>query len=141
MPRPDFDALGRQLLRAGVAPRHVARAIIELREHVEDIESELIARGATPVAAASRAAERIGAIDSIKDRYLDQPDLKRWSHRHPQLARCIASAEYALLWPAIPVSAMAAAAPAIARWCACLLLSAAVTAGLMLGMQLTISLG
>ncbi len=138
---PDFDELGRDLLSAGVAPRHVVRAIIEISEHVEDIAAELIERGATPESAVSLARERIGAVESIKEQYMCQPQLKCWSHRHPQMARLIGSVEHALLLPAMPVSAMTAAGPAIARWCACVVLSAAVTASLLLVMQVTISNG
>jgi len=65
MPSPDFDRLRTQLINSGVAPRHVARAVSELRDHLEDIASEGIQQGLSRDAAKLRANARIGALESI----------------------------------------------------------------------------
>ncbi len=140
MPNPDFDELRDRLLRSGVAPRHVIRAISELRDHFEDIESEATEHGVPRKAAMVQASKRIGAIESIAQQYLSKPELKCWVYRHPRMARVILPIAYVMILPAIPIHAGIENAPFIARWCAILLLSAIVTATMLLVMHMSIAI-
>ena len=140
MPDPDFDILRVRLLRAGIAPRHVVRAISELRDHIEDIQIEAAALGLPQEASMAHASERIGAIETIASQYLNKPDLKCWVYRHPRTARVVLPVAYVMLLPAIPIFAGIQNAPFIVRWCACMLLSALVTATMLLVMQMSIAI-
>lgn len=140
MPDTEFDKLQAHLLRSGVARRHVVRAIEELRDHFEDIETEAAAHGLPPAAAAILASKRIGTFESIAKQYLNRPELKCWIHRYPSMARVILPIVYIMLLPAIPIVAGVQNAPVIARWCICVLLSGLVTASMLLAMQLSITL-
>ena len=140
MPSPDFDRLRVRLLRSGVAPQHVVRAISELRDHVEDIESEAVEFGLPQDAARVQANERIGAIDSIAIQYLNKPKLKCWVYRHARTARVVLPIAYVMLLPALPILVAIEYAPSIKKWCACLILSAFVTAAMLLVMQLSIAI-
>ncbi|MFQ5549056.1 MAG: hypothetical protein ACE5FV_12245 [Woeseia sp.] len=140
MPETDFDGLRDRLLRSGVSPRHVVRAVSELSDHLEDLECEAAGHGLDGAAARSQASERIGAIESITQQYLSRPELKCWLFRHPQIARLILPLAYLVMLPAVPIYAGVSNAPSIAKWCACLLLSAFITATMLLVMQLTITI-
>lgn len=140
MPDPDFDSLRVRLLRSGVAPRHVVRAISELRDHIEDIESEAVELGLPHEAAKVQASERIGTIDSIARQYLTRPELKCWIYRYPRTARLVLPIAYFMLLPAIPIIAGVENAPIIGKWCVCLLLGALVTATMLFVMQLSIAI-
>lgn len=140
MPNPDFDKLRVRLLRSGVAPRHVGRAISELRDHIEDLESEAVESGLLQEAATVQASERIGAIDSITKQYLIRPELKCWIYRHPRTARVVLPIAFIMLLPAIPIFAGVENAPVIGRWCVCSLLSTFVTATMLFGMHLSIAM-
>ncbi len=140
MPNPDFDELRDRLLGSGVAPRHVVRAISELRDHFEDIESEVTEHGVPRKAAMVQASQRIGAIESIAQQYLSRPELQCWGYRHPRMARVILPIAYVMILPAIPIHAGVENAPFIARWCASLLASALVTATMLLVMHMSIAI-
>jgi len=140
MPSPDFDKLRKQLLHSGVAPRHVVRAISELQDHFDDIEYEATENGLQNEAAQLHASARIGTIESIKNQYLARPELKCWVYRYPRMARVILPIAYVMILPALPIIAGIENATFLARWCACLLLSALVTATMLLVMQLSITL-
>ncbi|MFQ6004982.1 MAG: hypothetical protein ACE5OQ_05700 [Woeseia sp.] len=140
MPDTNFEALRDRLLRSGVSPRHVVRAVSELRDHCEDLEIEAVSHGLNRDDARSQASERIGAIESITQQYSSRPELKCWMFRHPQWARLILPVAYLVMLPAVPIYAAVSNAPAIAKWCACLLLSAFITATMLLVMQLTITI-
>ena len=141
MPEMNVDMLRRRLLRGGVAARHVTRAVDELRDHLEDLEAEAADQGLTATAAADFALQNIGATRQIAEQYLQRRELKCWCVRHRRLARLVLPVAYILALPMIPVTAGAAYATVVARWCACLLLSAFVTAGMLLAMQFSISAG
>jgi hypothetical protein len=59
MPDNSFVVLREELLRAGVAPRHVRRLLMELQVHYELLVDEELTCGNT-VLAAARAAARSG---------------------------------------------------------------------------------
>lgn len=136
----DLKQLRDRLLQSGVTPRHVGRAISELRDHCGDLEAEALARGLSPVAAQADAMHRIGDLDVIARGFESATNLKLWVFRYPRAARFILPAAYYLMLPAIPLHAGLNNAPVIARWGAALLLSALVTAGMLLAMQLSIAI-
>jgi hypothetical protein len=57
---PPFESVREQLLRAGIAPRHVRRYIIELRDHLADLTARESAAGFDSGAAAERARAVLG---------------------------------------------------------------------------------
>ncbi len=140
MPRTDLDTLRDRLLQSGIAPRYVVRAVSELRDHIEDVESEAAEHGVTREAAIVQAAERIGAITAIAQQYTDRPEMRCWFYRYPRLARVVLPVAYVLVLPAMPINAGIKYAPFIGKWCASLFLGGLVTAALLLLMQLSIVL-
>jgi hypothetical protein len=140
MPEFDLDQLRRQLLGSGVAPRHVRRAVAELGDHIDDLEREELAHGLSRNAAKQEARRRMGANERLAAQYTMHRDLKSWPFRYRRVARVVLPLAYVLLLPTVPVTAGAASFMVIARWCTCLLLSALVTAGMLLAMQYSITL-
>ena len=126
-----------ELLKAGVAPRHVRRTMIELAEHADDLLAEARASGRSDEQARRIALSELGDPVTIAKAAREQPQLLSWAYRFPQLALVV----YPLLWIAVtPVIAGAQYAPWVARWAACLLLSGLVTAAMILILQLSITL-
>jgi hypothetical protein len=74
----DIDLLraSRQLLRAGVAPRHVRRLVRELRDHRDDLEA---------LGSVELAAEQLGSVDALVAATIERPELRSLSHRAPWL--------------------------------------------------------
>jgi len=141
MHRSDLENLQMRLFHSGVAPRYVARAISELRDHLEDVEREAAGRGITGEAATALTNERLGAIESIAQQYLSKPELRHWIYRYPQLARVVLPITYVVALLAMPIYAGVDNASSIGKWCACLMVSAVVTVSMLLLMQLSITLG
>jgi hypothetical protein len=73
--------LAEQLLRGGIAPRHVRRALRELRDHREDLIAQLEQQGLPPDAAACEAQQRLGQRDALTAQMLAQPELRSRVHR------------------------------------------------------------
>ena len=140
MARAELEALRSRLLDSGIAPHVVARAVSELRDHFDDIESEAAETGLSREAAGILAAERLGAIETIARQYLGKPELLCWFYRYPRLARLVLPLAYALLLPVLPVHAGIRHAPTMGKWCASLLLGGLVTMAMLLIMQVTIML-
>ena len=140
MPRPDFDKLRNHLLEEGVAPRHVFRIISELSDHHEDLELEALQQGLQPHAASVRASKRIGVERHLAAQIVSRVELKCWVHRYPRLARLVLPVAYIATLPLAPVHAVVTNAPAIVRWCACLIASAIITGATLLVMQISIAL-
>jgi hypothetical protein len=140
MPETNFNALRDHLLHGGVAPRHVVRLIAELSDHHEDLELEALRQGCTPESATAQATEGIGTIGMIAEQVLHRPELKCWVHRFPRIARLALPIAYVTMLPLAPLYAGIAHAPALVRWCAGLLLSAVVTAAMLLVMQYSIAM-
>lgn len=139
MPKANFNVLRDHLLERGVAPRHVVRIIAELSDHHEDLELEALRQGCDGQAARTQASERIGPNQIIAEHVLRRPELKCWVHRFPRIARLVLPIAYVAMLPLAPIYAGIANAPVIVRWCACLLLSAVITAAMMLVMQISIA--
>ena len=140
MPESDFDKLRAHLLRSGVAPRYVTRAISELRDHIQDIESEAAHRDISHEERSTLVRQRIGAVESIAEQYSNRRELKGWVYRHPQLARVGLPLAYFAILPAVPVLAGVHNARLIGRWCTSLFGAAVVTAAMLLVLQLSITL-
>ena len=138
MREPDFEALQYRLLTAGVAPRHARRAAIELQQHFLDLQDEFIASGYNGEEAASAAAETLGPLDTIGDLIASQPAHRHWSYRYPMLGRLVLPVVYVV---ALPIAPTAACANLIARWSLIASLSAMITAGMFLAIQMSITLG
>jgi len=136
-----FGDLGASLLKSGVAPRHVSGILAELHDHLDDLRQEAIVDGYDNVAANERALRRIGDQRLLARTILARPELRTWPYRYPWLARVYYPLAYVLLLPAVPVLGRVVQTSLVMRWGAALLLSATVTAAMMLAMQLSIALG
>ena len=141
MDNQTFGALRKPLLESGVAPRHVRRMLAELHDHLDDLRQEAIENGDDSVAANDRALRKIGDQRLLARKILEQPELRTWAYRYPRIARIYYPLAYVLLLPAAPVFSGAAKASLVARWGAAMLLSATLTAAMLLGMQLSIAFG
>ena len=141
MPEPDFEELHRHLLSSGISPRFVQRTIVELREHYDDLKLDIAEQGASTRETARIAAEKLGSLDVIARHVTDRLDLRRWSYRYPSIGRIALPIMCVAALPIAPIMVGANYAQAVIRWGAILSLSALITAGLFLAMQLSISLG
>jgi len=141
MPEPDFEELHRHLLSSGISPRFVQRTIVELREHYDDLKLDIAEQGASTRETARIAAEKLGSLDVIARHVTDRLDLRRWSYRYPSIGRIALPIMCVAALPIAPIMVGANHAQAVIRWGAILSLSALITAGLFLAMQLSISLG
>ena len=126
------------LLRSGMSPRHARRMVSELADHLQDLAAEARSRGMSEEDAARHASERLGDYAAIVQGSRSYPELRSWIYRYPRLARVYFPVAYVLLLPAAPVFAGIANPNVVFRWLVALMLSAGVTAGMMLFMQLAI---
>ncbi len=140
MPSAPFAELRSHLLARGIAPNHVRRITTELGDHLEDLRIEALERGLAPETAMHRAIGQLGDQQIIAERILQHTELKTWVYRYPRVARLYLPVAYALLLPATPVFIGIRNPMLVARWCAALMLSGAVTATMFLFMQLSIVL-
>lgn len=140
MPEQTFEELRRYLLNSGITPRHVKRTIAELNDHFDDLQLEGKSEGLSAADAQAFAESRIGEHKLIAQNMLAKTELKTWIYRYPRVARLYLPVAYLLLLPAAPVFAGAEHASAVARWGTSLMVSAAVTAAMLLLMQIAITL-
>jgi len=138
MPDADLQSFERRLLLAGIRARHARRIAMELGEHLDDIAAEARANGASADQARSVALDRLGDLDRIASGMLECQDLKAWPYRYPKIARVWLPFAYVTLLPAMPVIAGVQHAQSIARWAACAMAGALITAAMMLLLQLSI---
>ncbi len=138
MPSANLDILRDRLLQAGIAPRYVTRAVAELGDHLEDVETEASGHGDTEETAAAHAVERIGTIEAIAQQYVNKPEMRCWSYRYPRLALVLLPMACVLMLPAGPINESIKYAPIIGRWCASLLFGGLVTIALLLLMQMSV---
>jgi hypothetical protein len=80
-----FEALRENLLRAGVAPRHVRRYMRELDDHLADLIEAQQAAGHDAPEADSRARALLGGDAELAAAMLARPELKSWAARAPWL--------------------------------------------------------
>ena len=140
MPRPDFDQLASELLRAGVSPRHVRRTVIELSDHFDDLVDNAIGQGVDVRDAEARALRDLGEFPDLVLAARERPELRSWANRFPHVALVIYPLTCLALLPALPVLAGVAHATQLARWAMSILLSGLVTASMFLILQLSIVL-
>jgi hypothetical protein len=81
--RPQLEALGDKLLRAGVAPRHVSRYLRELSEHLEDLIAAEERAGNERDLAEKLALARLGQLDDLAKAMIAQKRFRSWSSRAP----------------------------------------------------------
>ena|ERR1700681_2321579 len=81
MPDHRFENLREALLRAGVAPRHVRRAILEIEGHFLQLVDDGLARGDSEDDAHREARDLLGTDQTLIYRYADLPELRAWSSR------------------------------------------------------------
>jgi len=140
MPDPDFLAFQKCFVQQGVDPGYARRLTCELAEHYQDLRREAERSGVSPGEVAGFAAERLGSASAISAAIGEQPDLRSWVYRYPQLARLVLPLAFAALLPVAPLFAGINHAESVLRWTCCAMLSAIFTAVLLLCMQLSIAL-
>lgn len=67
-----LESVREQLLRAGVAPRHADRYVVELREHLADLTARERQAGLDPTAAAERARALLGSEAQLVQAMIDK---------------------------------------------------------------------
>ena len=80
-----FDALADQLLRGGVAYRHVRRLIGELKDHHEDARRAELRAGVGEADAEAAAWARLGDPAQLAASILARPELRALSAQYPRL--------------------------------------------------------
>ena len=140
MPSFDLSELQNDLLRSGVAPRHVRRTVMELTDHYEDLVERALAHGAETDEAHARACDDLGDLRDVATAIRAQPELRSWAARFPYIALIVYPLTCLALLPAVPVIVGAAHAGYLARWVLCIFLSGLVTAAMILFLQLSIAL-
>jgi len=80
-----FDALREQLLRTGIAPRHVRRYLRELGEHLSDLTAKEIAAGYDVADAALRARAALGYDDELAKAMIMRREFRSLTTRAPWL--------------------------------------------------------
>jgi len=83
MPDHPFASLREALLRVGVAPRHVRRAVLELDGHFRQLVQEGLQRGDSEAAARVAARQLLGTDEVLIGRYAGLPELRAWCSRRP----------------------------------------------------------
>ena len=79
MPDRRFENLREALLEAGLAPRHVRRAILEIEDHFHRLVDEGLARGESEGDAQIAARDLLGTDQSLIRRYAGLPELRAWA--------------------------------------------------------------
>jgi hypothetical protein len=78
-----FSELRERLLRAGVAPRHVRRYLVELADHLADLRAEEERAGHSRADAESAALIRLGKMDDLARAMIEQRQFQSWCVRAP----------------------------------------------------------
>jgi hypothetical protein len=130
-----------EMLRNGVSARVIARTVAELDEHYSDLESEGMSGGMTMADAEEFATRQLGRPEALVAQVSQKAELRSWMFRYPRMARVLLPVAWIILQPVRPVFAGIEHFSSIVRWSTCLLLSALVTATMMLVMQLSLTLG
>ena len=140
MPRLDLDTLRDELLRAGIAPTHVRRAVAELDDHFEDLVLDQLESGLSREDAERIADQRLGSLEIVADRMRADPGLRSWAWRWPRLALFVYPIACVAALPAVPFIVGAEHRESVARWTAGLLLAGLFTASMFLVLQLAITM-
>lgn len=140
MPRPDFEALGEELQRSGLAPRDVRRTVAELRDHFDDLVDAAVDRGDHRSAAEAEALRQLGEVSDLAHAFNERRELKSWAYRYPRVALVIYPLAFLAALPVAPIYAGVAHAPQLARWGMSVFLGGLITATTFLVLQLFIAL-
>lgn len=85
-----FESLRSELLEAGVAARHVRRAVTELDVHVEQLVDDGVSAGKNEEQARADADETLGTNAALVERFASRPELRAWPCRFPVWFFCLA---------------------------------------------------
>ena len=140
MHNTEFAALSNRLFASGVSPRYVRRIVLEMEDHLEDLRAEAMAGGMDEEEATRISLARLGDQQEIAERMLSNVELKAWIYRYPRIARLYLPLVYLLVLPVAPVFSGITDPGKVVRWGAALMMSAGVTATMLLCMQLAIVL-
>jgi hypothetical protein len=80
-----FEELREELLRAGVAPRHARRAVMEIEGHSQQLIDDARGSGANQHDACIEAQRRLGTNQELVRQYAARPELRAWSRRWPSI--------------------------------------------------------
>ena len=141
MRKPEFRALERRLIDAGIGRRHARRAVSEMRDHYEDLVDAALQQGLQPDAAHDCALRQLGQIEDLVNEMAARPELRSWVSRYPRTAIVVYPLACLAALPAVPVTVGVAHASLLARWGASLVAAGVVTAGMLLILQLSILFG
>jgi hypothetical protein len=111
-----FETLRLELRRGGVTPVFIERTLLELREHLADLEAAALETGLCPEEAARSALERLGSPQTIAAAVLAQPALLGFSHRWPRASAYLRCAVLIAALPGLPVVYCIDRSAQIARW-------------------------
>ena len=111
-----FEALRLELLRGGVTPVYVERTLLELGEHLADLEAAALDSGLEPEAAAQSALALLGNPQTIAAAVLAQPALLDFSHRWPRTSTYLRCAVLVAALPGLPFVYCFDRGAQIARW-------------------------
>lgn len=114
MPDP-FASLGDRLLRAGVRPKTVNRYIAELRDHLDDLTTELEANGLSREVAQQRALSRLGSVETLAIPMVSDRRFHSWAARTPWAVFLIAPfVGYGVIVALLAVALVSATSPGTA---------------------------
>jgi len=133
--RPQFRELEKELLSGSIAPAYVARTVLELGDHFEDLFQAALDDGLPEELAEQRANELLGNTSVIAAEILRHCELKCWSARHPVAAACGRTLATAAAAPTIPVAYCFVHSNDILRWGASVCLALLITLGFLLGLD------
>ncbi len=132
MREPNFKQFRSELMQAGIAPRHIRRTLLELQDHLDDLVEAELASGCNATTARQRASHEMGNLTDVAIAMRACPELQCWAYRYPRLAIVIYPLTCLALLPIVPIIAGVTHGQHVARWGACLLFGALVTASMFL---------
>lgn len=139
-PDPHLDALIKQLLDSGVAPKYILRLTSELEDHCVDLEDEALRSGVPAEAAANDARSRLGEASTIAREFSKHPELRSWIYNAWWLEALLRAAAGTCLLFAMPVRAFVQS-ETLMRFAAAAVAGAMMTLGMLLAMYLAVSSG
>lgn len=140
MPEAGRRSLQRDLLRAGVAVRHVSRLVEELEDHMQDLVDAGIEDGLDIQAAKAAGFAALGSNKVIVAAAASRPELQCWANRWPRLRHALAPLLLIAMVPLMPVAIVAEYGAAVARWTVATILGGVLTAATFFLLQLSISI-
>ncbi len=111
-----FEALRLELLRGGIAQAHIQRTLLELSDHLTDLEAAGVEHGLSPDEAAASALELLGSPQNIAAAMLAQPALLDFNHRWPRTSSYLRCAALVAALPGVPVHYCMDRGAEIVRW-------------------------